>query len=164
MRLRDANEDDLPAIVDIYNHAVLTSTATADVAAQSLDERRRWWQARVGDGLPVLVAVADDSERVLGWGALGRYHSRFGYRFTVEDSVYVHADARGAGVGRALLDALVDRARALGAHVIVAGVDGSNAASLRLHERAGFAQAGRLREVIHKFDRWLDVVYLQRTL
>jgi phosphinothricin acetyltransferase len=163
MRLRDACEDDLPAIVAIYNHAVLTSTATADVEPQALDERRRWWHSRVADGLPVLVAVDDDA-RVLGWGALGRYHSRWGYRFTVENSIYVHADARGRGIGRTLLDALVERAAALGFHVIVAGVDGTNTASLRLHERAGFRQMGRLREVVHKFDRWLDVVYLQRTL
>lgn len=163
MRIRDATAPDLAAIVDIYNHAVLHSTATADNEPTTVELRRAWFQERVRDGLPVVVAVAENGQ-ILGWGALSRYHTRWGYRFTVENSVYVHPDARGRGIGKALLDTLVTRARALGFHAIVASVDGTNAVSIRLHERAGFQQMGRLTEIIHKFDRWLDVVYLQLTL
>lgn len=163
MRIRDASAPDLPAIVDIYNHAVVHSTATADNEPTTVESRRQWFQERVRDGLPVLVAV-EDNGAILGWGALSRYHARWGYRFTVENSVYVHPDARGRGVGTALLAALVARARSLGFHAIIASVDGSNQVSIRLHERAGFRQMGRLTEIIHKFDRWLDVVYLQLTL
>lgn len=162
MDVRDATDDDLPAILAIYNHCVLHSTCTADVEPQALAARQAWLDERRAAGLPVLVAI--DGGEVVGWAALSRYHARPGYRFTVENSVYVHHQRRGLGAGRALLDALVRRARALGLHVIIAGVDGDNQASLSLHERAGFRYAGRLPQVVHKFDRWLDVVYLQLTL
>jgi phosphinothricin acetyltransferase len=110
------------------------------------------------------VIVAEEEGRVLGWGSLSRYHGRVGYRFTVENSVYVHHELRARGVGRALLDELIVRARAGGFHAIIAGLDGENHASRRLHERGGFREKGRLTEIITKFDRWLDVVYLQLTL
>jgi len=162
MTLRDAGEGDLPAILAIYNHAVQHSTATADAEPHTLEQRREWWHARVRDGLPVIVAV--EGGAVLGWGSLSRYHARWGYRFTVENSVYVDAGARNRGVGKRLLEELIVRARKGGFHAIVASLDGENAASRRIHEQAGFVERGRLPEIIHKFDRWLDVVYLQLTL
>src|SRR6476619_6682004 len=121
MRVRECADGDLPAILEIYNHAVLHSTATADVEPHTLEQRREWWQSRVRDGLPVIVA--EDGDRVLGWGSLSRYHARYGYRFSVENSVYVHPDARQRGVGRLLLDELIVRARDGGFHTIVASLD-----------------------------------------
>ena len=146
----------------IYNEVVAHSTAVFSCLPVSVEERRHWWQARTAQGYPVLVA--HDAHGVAGFGTFGDFRPWPGYRFTVEHTLHVRADARGRGLGTQMLQALVQRARALGKHVMVAGVDAGNAASIRLHERCGFAQAGRLREVGYKFDRWLDLVFLQRAL
>jgi phosphinothricin acetyltransferase len=160
--IRAATVDDLPAIVDIYNQAVLHTTATADHAPQTLEARRAWFDERAAQGMPVIVAVLDGN--VVGWGALNRYHARIGYRFTVENSVYVAENAQGRGVGKALLAELVAAARRGGYRTIVAVLAGGNEASTKLHERFGFVEMGRLRDLVHKFDRWIDVVYLQLML
>lgn len=162
MRIREAESDDLEGIRAIYNHAVLHSTATADYEPQTLDARRDWWQAHRADGLAVIVA--GERGAVAGWASLNRYHARPGYRFTVENSVYVAEAERGRGIGKLLLARLIEEARRGRFHAILAGVDGSNEVSLRLHRNAGFRDAGRLAEVVFKFDRWLDVVYLQLLL
>jgi len=160
--VREATEADLEGLAAIYNEVIASSTAVFSYLPVSVDERRRWWQARTAQGYPVLVA--HDEHGVAGFGTFGDFRPWPGYRFTVEHTLHVRADARGRGLGTQMLQALVQRARALGKHVMVAGVDAGNAASIRLHERCGFAQAGRLREVGYKFDRWLDLVFLQRAL
>ena len=160
--MREATEADLEGLAAIYNEVIASSTAVFSYLPVSVDERRRWWQARTAQGYPLLVA--HDEHGVAGFGTFGDFRPWPGYRFTVEHTLHVRADARGRGLGTQMLQALVQRARALGKHVMVAGVDAGNAASIRLHERCGFAQAGRLREVGYKFDRWLDLVFLQRAL
>ena len=160
--MREATEADLEGLAAIYNEVIASSTAVFSYLPVSVDERRRWWQARTTQGYPVLIA--HDAHGVAGFGSFGDFRAWPGYRFTVEHTLHVRADARGRGLGTQMLQALVQRARALGKHVMVAGVDAGNAASIRLHERCGFAQAGRLREVGYKFDRWLDLVFLQRAL
>jgi len=160
--VREATEADLEGLAAIYNEVIASSTAVFSYLPVSVDERRRWWQARTAQGYPLLVA--HDEHGVAGFGTFGDFRPWPGYRFTVEHTLHVRADARGRGLGTQMLQALVQRARALGKHVMVAGVDAGNAASIRLHERCGFAQAGRLREVGYKFDRWLDLVFLQRAL
>jgi phosphinothricin acetyltransferase len=124
----------------------------------SNESRKSWWEQHRLDALPILVA--DDGE-VVGWGSLSRYHARPGYRFTVENSIYVAERARRRGVGRALLVRLSEEARTLGYRSIVASIDNSNGASIALHARHGFQGAGRLRDAIYELDRWLDVVCLQ---
>jgi L-amino acid N-acyltransferase len=160
--VRAATADDLPGILEIYNHVVRNSTATADLEPQTPEARRRWFDEHADAGLPVWVAELDG--RVLGFAALNRHRERPGYRFTVENSVYVAAEARGRGVGRALLEETVAGARRLGLHTILAGVAGDNAASLALHARFGFVEVARFREAVLKFDRWIDVIYLQLLL
>ena len=160
--MREATEADLEGLAAIYNEVIASSTAVFSYLPVSVDERRRWWQARTAQGYPVLVA--HDEHGVAGFGTFGDFRPWPGYRCTVAHTLHVRADARGRGLGTQMLQALVQRARALGKHVMVAGVDAGNAASIRLHERCGFAQAGRLREVGYKFDRWLDLVFLQRAL
>ena len=163
VRLRDATEADLPRILEITNDAILHTTAIWSLEPTTLDERRAWFVGRRERGYPILVAEGPDG-RVLGFASYGEFRPRAGYRHTVEHSLYVDAAVRGRGIGSALLAALVDRAAADGVHVIVAGIDGENHGSIRLHERFGFAQAGRLHEVGRKFDRWLDLVFMQRRL
>jgi len=160
LEIRDAAESDLPGLLVIYNDVIATSTAVYSYQAVSLEERTQWWRARVGQGYPVLVAL--DQSGVLGFSTFGDFRTWPGYRFTVEHSVHVRQDRRGHGVGKELVKALFPRAEALGKHVMIAGVDAANEASIRFHERLGFEKAAHLREVGHKFDRWLDLVFLQR--
>jgi L-amino acid N-acyltransferase YncA len=160
MQLRDANNADLPGLLAIYNEVIANSTAVYSDVAVTLEDRRQWWSARVASGYPVLVAV--DASGVLGFSTFGDFRAWPGYRFTVEHTVHVRSDRRGRGVGRELVQALFPLAEALGKHVMIAGVDAANLPSIRFHERLGFERAGELREVGHKFGRWLDLVFLQR--
>ncbi len=162
MEIRAATLDDLAAIMGIYNDAVMRTTATADYYPQSMEQRRAWFESHQQDGLPVWVSLEGDE--ITGWASLNRYHARPGYRFTVDNSIYVASHARGRGIGRALLGQLLDDARRLGMRSIIAVIDGSNTVSIGLHERFGFREVGRIRDAIFKFDRWLDVVYLQHEL
>jgi phosphinothricin acetyltransferase len=160
--VRAATADDLPGILEIYNHVVLHSTATADLEPLTLEARRRWFDDHAAAGLPIWVAELDG--RVAGFAALNRHRERPGYRFTVENSVYVAEASRGRGVGRALLEETVRKARELGLHTILAGISGDNAASLALHARFGFVEAARFKEAVYKFNHWIDVIYLQLLL
>lgn len=160
MEIRDAIESDLPGLLAIYNDVIATSTAIYSTAPATLEDRTQWWRARVTQGYPVLVAT--DASGVLGFSTFGDFRSWPGYRFTVEHSVHVRADCRGRGIGKDLVKALFPCAATLGKHVMIAGVDAANEASIRFHENLGFEKAGHLREVGHKFNRWLDLVFLQR--
>ena len=162
LQVRDAREDDLAAVLAIYNDVIHTTTAVYRDDPASLEERREWWQARTAQGYPVLVAVEDDA--VVGFASFGDFRAWPGYRFTVEHSVHVRADRRGSGVGQALMPPLIARARGLGKHVMMAGVDADNDGSIRFHERLGFERVGHLREVGFKFGRRLDLVFLQLLL
>ena len=162
LEVQAAQEEDLPALVDIYNDVIATSTAIYSSQPVTLAERRRWWQARIAQGYPLLIAR--DAQGVAGFATFGDFRAGTGYRFTVEHSVHVRADGRRRGTGTQLLQALFPYAAALGKHIMIAGVDAASAGSLRFHERLGFTQVGRLREVGYKFDRWLDLVFLQRAL
>lgn len=157
MLIRDATAADFPAITAIYNEIVATSTAIYNDCPSTLDERLAWWQSRRDAGYPVLVA--EDSGQVLGFGSFGDFRPWPGYRFAVEGTIHLRAEARGRGVGRLLLDQLVDSARGVGKHTMVAGVDSENLASQRFLLRYGFVQAGRLPEVGHKFGRFLDLLF-----
>jgi L-amino acid N-acyltransferase YncA len=159
MRIRDAAEADIDAIRDIYNDVLTHSTAIYNDRPATREDRVAWWKARVEQGYPVLVA--DDDGAVAGFASFGDFRSWPGYRFTVEGTVHIHAERRGKGIGTALLHAIVDRARAAGKHIMIAGVDAENAASLKYLERFGFERAGYLREVGFKFERYLDLVFLQ---
>jgi len=162
LEIRDASEADLPAILDIYNDVVATSTAIYRDDPATLDDRRIWFAARQAEGQPVLVAI--DAGQLVGFAAFGGFRPWPGYRYTVEHSVHVRAGRRGQGIGGALMRPLIDRAAALGMHVMIAGIDADNDASLRFHERLGFTRVAHLRQVGFKFGRWLDLVLMQRTL
>ena len=162
MLIRDVVEGDLPAVVAIRNDVVATSTAIFSEEPSTLDELRAWWQGRVAQGYPVLVAAEGDD--VLGYASFGDFRPWPGYRFTVEHSVHVRADARRRGLGRALVQELVERARAQGKHVLVGGIDADNDASIRLHEQLGFVRVAHMPEVGFKWDRRLDLVLMQLTL
>jgi phosphinothricin acetyltransferase len=160
--VRPAVEADLAAILAIYNDAVVNTTAIWNDALADLDNRKQWFVARTSLGYPVLVAAEDDA--VAGYASFGDFRAFDGYRFTVENSVYVAEGARRRGVASALLVALIDRAKELGKHVMVAGIAGENEISIALHRKHGFIEAARMPEVGFKFGRWLDLVFMQRRL
>lgn len=163
MHIRDAAETDLAGIAAIYNEAVVNTAAIWNETTVDVANRRAWCAERQRLGYPVLVAV-DEANAVLGYASFGDWRAFDGYRHTVEHSVYVRADQRGGGIGKALMVALIARARMIGKHVMVAGIEARNTASIRLHEGLGFEHGGTLREVGTKFGEWLDLTFLHLTL
>ena len=159
--IRPATNADFAAILDIYNEQVENSTATFDVEPRSMDAQLEWVRQFKH---PYVLLVAEGDGEILGWGCLHPFGAKPGYRFTAENSVYVRSDVRGAGIGKALLVALIDAAIANGFHTIVARIAGDNPVSVTLHEALGFEHMGREREVGYKFNRWLDVIVMQRML
>ncbi|MBM3848381.1 MAG: N-acetyltransferase family protein [Verrucomicrobia bacterium] len=161
--IRPATAADLPSISRIYNDAVLNTTATYDYEPEPISRRAKWFEEHQRDRMPVLVAV-DGREEILGWASLSPFHNRPGFQFTAENSLYVDAAHRGKGLGGALLRDLLPLGCSRGLKVVVAGIDGSNEVSIRLHEKQGFTVAGRLKRAGYKFGRWLDLVYMQKFL
>jgi L-amino acid N-acyltransferase YncA len=160
--VRDATEKEVPAITEIYNHEVLNGTATFDTEPKTLEDRLLWF--RETQQPPHRVIVAEDGTTVVGWGCLHPFHTRAAYRLTTEDSVYIHQDRRGEGIGILILERLIELARLGGFHSIMAGMSEGNEASVRLHQRFGFELVGVQREVGYKFERWLDVTWMQKML
>jgi L-amino acid N-acyltransferase YncA len=171
VRIREAGVDDMAAVCAIYNELIPTRTVAWTDELESLEQRVAWFHRQEADGMPVVVAVVDeiaDGEtadgEVVGFATYGEFRDNRkwpGYRFTVEHSIHVRDTHHGRGIGRSLLWALMDRARADGMHVMVAAVDAENVESLAFHERLGFREVGRLPQTGRKFDRWLDLVFLQ---
>ena len=161
--IRDALHADLPAIRDIYNDAVLNTTAIWNESAVDLGNRQAWFAARQAQAYPILVIV-DSDNTVLGYASFGDWRPFDGFRHTVEHSVYVRSDQRGKGLGPQLLTALIERAKACDKHVIVAAIESGNAASIGLHQRLGFAITGQMPQVGRKFGRWLDLTFMQLIL
>jgi phosphinothricin acetyltransferase len=161
VEVRLAVPTDAGAIAEIYNHEVTTSTVTFDLRPRTLAEQQAWLEQRSG-AHAVVVATIDGT--VVGFASLSPYRDRPAYRTSVESSVYVHADHRGAGVGRAVLGRLVELARDHGFHAVLARVVGGHEASIALHESLGYSIMGTEREVGRKFGRWLDVVVMQQLL
>ncbi len=162
MDLRLATLEDAEAIREIYNLEVLTSTATFDLLPRTLEQQRAWLAERSG-ARAVLVAVGDDGA-VRGFGSLSPWRDRPAYATSVEDSVYVHRDHHGGGIGRALLTELVATATAHGFHALLARIVGGHDASIALHAGYGFEVVGTEREVGRKLGQWLDVVIMERLL
>jgi len=162
IEIANAGEDDLPGILAIYNDAITNSTAVFSDRPATLGERREWLAGRSAQGFPVLVAR--ERREVLAFATYGGFRSWPGYRLTVEHSVYVAAARRREGIGRRLLLELIVRARGAGMHAMVAGIDADNAPSLEMHAALGFERVGLLPEVARKFDRWLDLVFMQLML
>lgn len=152
--IRRAEAADLPDITEIYNQAVLKTTATFDTEPQRPEERRAWF-ALHDDKHPILVE--QDADRIRGWASLSRYSEREAYAKTVEVSVYVAEDSRGRGIGKRLVTAILAEAQRIGHHAILARITAGNSVSVRLHESFGFFLVGTMREVGTKFGQTLDV-------
>ena len=159
--IRLAEAADLGAINEIYNHYVATSTTTYDEEPMSLDERQQSFATRPANHP---LTVAQRGGQVVGYGSLHTFRAKRGNRLVVENSVYVHPDPHRPGIGSAILADLIERARTLGLHAIVAGIDASQSASLAIHAKHGFVEVGRFPQIGHKFGQWLDVAFMELLL
>lgn len=157
--LRKVTEKDLPAMLAIYNEVIENTTAVYDYQPHTLEMRRHWLQTKQQQGIPVWMV--EENGTMLGFGSYGPFRAWAAYQYTVENSIYVAADARGKGVGSLLLPVIMNEARQSGMHTMIAGIDAGNVASIRLHQKFGFEQVALFREVGWKFNRWLDLVFLQ---
>lgn len=171
--IRDADEGDLPGILEIYNDSILNLTATWLEEPVDIEDRRKWMRDLKNGGFPIFVAVPDTESHpdgntglpsVLGYSSYGPFRSKTGYRFTVENSIYIHPSARSGGLGTVLMQKLLEHAKKSGIHVVIAATSSDNEASLRFHERLGFVEAGRIPEVGTKWGRWLNLVIQQLIL
>jgi phosphinothricin acetyltransferase len=164
--IRLATADDAEPIMAIYNREVTGGTATFDLVPRSLADQRAWLAARSGAFSAIVAVEGDDvvGFHVVGFASLSPYKERAAYSTTVEDSVYVHRDHTGRGIGRLLLGRLVDIARESGFHSVIARIEAGGAASRALHATCGFDLVGVERQVGRKFGRWLDVVVMQLVL
>lgn len=162
IEIRDAVEADLAEILEIYNEAVEFGTAIFNETKIDLQNRKDWFEARMQRGFPIFVAIKEG--RVAGYASYGDWRPFEGFRFSREHSVYIHKDARGHGIGRSLMQALIEHAESSDVHVLVGAIESSNEASIRLHESLGFKVSGTLHEVGKKFGRWLDLTYMQLNL
>ena len=162
LEIRPAEAADLEAMLAIYNDAILKTTAVYDYQPRSSDLQRQWFETKQAQRLPVFVA--HDGATIIGFGSFGPFRPWPAYQFTVENSLYVDSTHRRKGAGTALLASLVNAARTAGYHAMVAGIDATNEASLALHRKAGFEPVAHFREVGWKFERWLDLVFMERML
>jgi phosphinothricin acetyltransferase len=159
--IRRATIADVQGITEIYNEAILTTTATFDTEPKTVSERTMWFRSH-DERHPVLVAMVDS--KVAGWVCLSAWSDRPAYADTAETSFYVKSELRGQGIGRALKEAIVSEARRLGFHTLIARVADGSQESLHLNESTGFVRVGTLREVGRKFGKLLDVHILQLML
>jgi phosphinothricin acetyltransferase len=163
VRVRVADEDDIPAIQEIYAHFVLNSSASFEEEAPTVAEMTARWQRIISRRMPFLVAIV--GKRVAGYAYGGPFRERSAYRYTIEDSIYIAPDMLGRGIGNALMSELITRCTNLGYRQMIAVIgDSTNAASLALHSRHGFRVIGALSSSGFKFGRWADTVLMQRSL
>ena len=160
--IRAAKEEDLPVLLDIYNHIIVNTTAVYHYQPHTMEMRKAWYDARVKEGFPVFVA--EDDGKVVGFSSYGPFRPWPAYKYTMENSVYVADGQRGKGIGKLLMGPLIDYARAHDVHAIIAVIDASNDASVQLHRGFGFEEVGHFRQVGYKFDRWLDLTFMELVL
>jgi L-amino acid N-acyltransferase YncA len=151
------------AILDILNEQILTSTAVYEYVPRTSDWMAAWFKVKEAKNFPI-IGVEDKAGALMGFASYGVFRDRPAYKYTVEHSVYVHNDHRRKGLGKVLMERLIDAAREQDVHVMVGGIDATNAVSIALHEQLGFVHAGTIRQCGFKFGRWLDLAFYQLTL
>ena len=160
--IRLVKEEDLPAILAIYNEAILTTTAVYTYEAQTLENRREWFRQQTEDGFPIFVY--EEGGEVAGFATYDHFRAWPAYKYSVEHSVYVNKAFRQKGIGTKLLDTVIESARERGYKTIIAGIDADNDKSIALHEKKGFTHAGTIQNAGYKFKHWLDLAFYQLQL
>ncbi len=157
--IQTAKEEDIPTLLEIYNDIIIHTTAVWHEEPHTLAMRQEWFAMKKEQGFPIFTAV--ENGKVIGFSTIGPFRPWFGYRFTVENSVYVASDSRGKSVAKLLMQPLIDAAKELNLHAIVAGIEATNEASIALHEKFGFVEVAHFKEVGFKFNRWMDLKFLE---
>jgi L-amino acid N-acyltransferase YncA len=160
--IRDAVDADLNGILEIYNEAILNTTAVYDEEPHTLAMRLEWFNQKIDNGHPVFVAVM--AGKVVGFSSYGMFRNWACYRYTAEISVYVDIAHRGRGLGKLLISPLIETAAATNIHALIAGIDADNVASVKLHQSFGFTEVAHFKQVGYKFNRWLDLKFLELIL
>ena len=157
--IRKAVNADIPAITKIYNEAILTTTATFDLKPKTIAEQRKWFKAHSIRN-PILVAVVDDN--IIGWASLSEYSTRCAYADTAELSLYIKSDYRNQGIGKKVMQAILDEGQKVGLHTVISRIAGGNDISVHLHTQFGFEDVGVMKEVGNKFGKLLNVDIMQK--
>jgi len=160
IKIRNAKQNDLAVINDIYNYYVLNSTCTFQTEPETFEGRNKWFNEH-NEEYPIIVA---ENNRIIGWASISKYQKRQAYKPTVENSIYIRNDKLGNGVGTILITEIIRLAKDIGYHSIVAVISGDQELSIHFHERHGFKKVAHLKEAGYKFNKWLDVVYYQLLL
>lgn len=160
--IREMKETDLVEVLEIYNDAILHTTAVYDYRAHSLEDRRAWFNQKTEGGYPLFVFEEDG--KVLGFATYGPFRAWPAYKYSIEHSVYVHKEARKKGIGTLLLKALIERAEQESYATLIAGIDSTNQGSIFIHEKLGFTYSGTIKKAGYKFEKWLDLAFYQLEL
>ena len=163
MKVIHCTRDHAQAILEIFNDAIINSTALYDYKPRTLQMMDGWFDVKIQKNFPVVGIVSDQNE-LLGFGSYGTFIAWPAYHYTVEHSLYIHKDHRGKGLGTILLREIIEQAIKQEYHCLVAGIDSTNVASVRLHSALGFEFSGRIKQVGYKFKRWLDLDFYQLVL
>ncbi len=160
--IREASDNDISGIREIANFAIAHTTANYNYDPQTIEEQLLWFEEKKAKNYPVFVADLDG--KVIGFSTYGRFREKTGYDFTIEHSVYVADGLSGKGIGRKLLEALIAKAKEQGYHNMIGGIDATNADSIAFHKKFGFEECGVIKQAAFKFDRWLDLLFMQLIL
>jgi len=162
-QIKPCNEKHLPEILNILNDAIINSTALYDYKPRTMENMKTWYDAKIKGNYPV-IGLFDTSDHLLGFGSYGSFRGWPAYKYTIEHSIYLRADRRGEGLGKVLLKEIIESAAKQDYHVLVGGIDATNAVSIRLHESLGFVYSGTIKHAGFKFGRWLDLAFYQLIL
>ncbi|MDU8885336.1 GNAT family N-acetyltransferase [Yeosuana sp. MJ-SS3] len=157
--IRQAEEKDIPKILEIINFEILNSTVIYDYLEHTIEQQTEWFKQKQKKNMPVIVAECNDG--VIGFGTYSIFRPWDAYRLSLEHSIYVDKDYRSQGIGRTLMTELIKLAKDQGYHTMIAGVDASNQKSVNFHKHSGFKEVGVFKEVGYKFDKWLDLIFMQ---
>jgi phosphinothricin acetyltransferase len=161
--IKPCSEKQLPDILEIFNDAILNSTALYDYKIRNMETMNAWYADKINHNSPI-IGVFDEADTLLGFTTYGMFRVRPAYKYTVEHSVYVRTDKRGLGLGKVLLKEIIKKAEEQNFHVMVGVIDASNDVSIKLHENEGFKLNGIIKEVGFKFGKWLDAAFYQLIL
>lgn len=162
VKIRQANQDDMPSVLEIVNYEILNTTAIWDYDTRNLAEQEAILKEKNDKNFPFLVAEKDG--KIIGFGTYGTFRFKIGYRFTVEHSVYIHKDYHGNGAGSLLLKELIEIAKTQNLHTMIGVIDSENLGSIAFHKKLGFKEVGHIKETGFKFNRWLDSIFVQKIL